>query len=129
MDRQRLVLAVVGGHLLLTVLHALVHVAVPVVPDGRVAAFATVSLYLLPVAGAGLVVGGRRRGGAVVLFATGIASFAFEGGLHLVVSNPDHVAHVTAHRASFGVTAVLTTVGDLLLVVAAWVSVRARNSG
>jgi len=129
MDRQRLVLTAVGSHLLLTALHAVVHAAIPVVPGGAVAAFATVSLYLLPVAGAGLAVTGHRRAGGAVLLAAGIASFAFEGAFHFAFSNPDHVAHVADRHASFAVTAILTTAGDLLLVVAAWFSVRARQYG
>jgi hypothetical protein len=94
MDRRTLILTTVGGHILLTVLHALVHVAIPVIPDGEVAAFATVSLYVLPVAGAGLAMSDYRRVGGAALFTTGIASFVFEGSFHFVISNPDHVAHV-----------------------------------
>ena len=125
MDRRTLILATVSGHILLTVLHALVHAAIPVIPDGEVAAFATVSLYLLPVAGAGLAVSGYRRVGGAALFTAGIASFAFEGLFHFIISNPDHVAHVD--HTLFGVTAILTTVGNLLLIVAAWFSVRTRR--
>lgn len=124
MDRQTLIPVAVGGHLLLTGLHGLVHAAIPVLPTGWIAAFATVSLYVLPVVGAGLAVRGQRRVGGAVLLAAGVASFLFEGAFHFLVSNPDHVAHVPAHHLSFGVTAILTTMGDLLLVVAAWVSVR-----
>lgn len=127
MDRQKLVLTAVGSHLLLTALHALVHAAVPVIPNGWIAAFATVSLYLLPVAGASLVVSGHRRVGAAVLLTSGIGSFVFEGAFHFMIDNPDHVEHVADHYASFGVTAILTTLGNLLLIVAAWFSVRARQ--
>lgn len=55
MVRQKLILAAVAGHLLLTALHGLVHVAISVFPTGWTAAFAVVSLYLLPIVGAGLV--------------------------------------------------------------------------
>lgn len=113
-----------GGHLLLTALHGLVHAAIPVVPGGWTAAFATVSLYLLPVAGAGLAGSGRRRAAAAVLCTAGAASFVLEGALHFAISNPDHVAHVADHHTAFDVTATLTTVGNLLLVAAAWFSVR-----
>lgn len=124
MDRQKLILTAVGSHLLLTVLHGLVHVAIPVIPNGWIAAFAIVSLYLLPVAGTGLAVSGHQQVGAAVLLTAGIASFVFEGSFHFLISNPDHIAHVAAHHTSFGVTAALTTMGNLLLVVAAWFSVR-----
>lgn len=127
MDRQNLVLIAVGGHLLLTVLHALVHVTIPVIPTGWIAAFATVSLYLLPLVGVSLVVRGHRRVGGAVLFTAGIASFVFEGTFHFLISNPDHVAHVTDQHALFEVTAMPTTLGNLLLVVAAWFSVRPRQ--
>lgn len=124
MMRERVVLAAVVAHLVLTVLHGVVHAAIPVFPTGRVALFAALSLYLLPVGGAGLVMGGYRRIGALVLLGAGLVGFGLEGVFHFVVANPDHVAHVFAHRTAFGLTAVLTTVGDLLLVGAAWYSLR-----
>lgn len=124
MNRQNLVLAAVASHLLLAVLHGLVHGAIPVIPTGWTAAFAIVSLYFIPVAGASLAVSGHRRVGAAVLLTAGIVNFAFDGALHFMISNPDHVAHVTDHHVLFGVTAILTTLGNLLLVMAAWFSVR-----
>lgn len=127
MDRQNLVLIAVGSHLLLTILHALVHVAIPIIPNGWIAAFATVSLYLLPVAGAILFVSGHRGLGAAVLFTAGIGSFVFEGTFHFIISNPDHVAQVANHHVSFDLTAMLTTMGNLLLLVAAWFAVRPRQ--
>lgn len=126
MDRANRVLAAVGGHLLLTVLHGLVHVAIPVIPPGLVAAVATVSLYILPVAGAALVVGGYQRGGCAVLLTAGIASLVFEGTFHFLLGNPDHVAN---HHTSFGLTAILTTLGNLLLLVAAWFALRNSRFG
>ncbi|MFT4891463.1 MAG: hypothetical protein ACI9YT_002395 [Halobacteriales archaeon] len=124
MNRQTLVLAAVASHLLLTVGHGIVHAAIPVIPTGWTAVFATVSLYLLPVAGAALVMSGHQRIGGAVLLAAGIDSFVFEGASHFLISNPDNVAQVADHHASFEVTAILTTTGDLLLVVAAWLAVR-----
>lgn len=124
MNRQKLMLAAVAGHLLLTVLHALVHAAIPVMPTGWTAAFAMVSLYMLPVAGVGLVMSGHQRIGCAVLLIAGIASFGFEGPFHFLISNPDNVAQVAEHHASFEVTAILTTMGNLLLIVAAWVAIR-----
>jgi hypothetical protein len=124
MNRQKLILAAVAGHLVLTVLHALVHAAIPVIPAGWTAAVATVTLYGLPVAGVGLVMSGRHRIGGAVLLIAGIGSVGFEGAFHFLISNPDNVAQVADHHASFEVTAILTTIGNLLLVVAAWVAVR-----
>jgi len=67
---------------------------------------------------------GHQRIGGVVLLIAGIASFGFEGAFHFLISNPDHIAHVANHHTSFGVSAILTTMGNLLLVVAAWFSIR-----
>lgn len=128
MHRQKLLFAAVVGHLFLTALHGLVHVAIPVFPNGWIAAFAMVSLYILPVVGAGLVVRGYQGAGAAILFCAGIASFAFEGMFHFFITNPDHIAHVPDHRMSFSVTAVLTTIGNLLLVWGAWLSVQDTSS-
>lgn len=125
MDREPLlILVVVAGHLLLTVLHALVHAAIPVIPTGWTAAFAVVALYLLPVAGVGLAMRGRHRLAGAALLVAGIASAGFEGAFHFLLSNPDNVAQVATHHASFELTAILTTIGDLLLLMAAWVAVR-----
>lgn len=127
MNRKKLILVAVAGHLLLTGLHGLVHGAIPAIPTGWTAAFAIVSLFLLPVAGAGLVMTGHHRIGGAVLFIAGIASFGFEGAAHFLISNPDNVAQVGDHHASFEATAILTTMGNLLLVVAAWVAVRGQS--
>lgn len=124
MNRQKLILAAVAGHLVLTVLHALVHAAIPVVPPGWTAAIATVTLYGLPVAGVGLVMSGRHRIGGAVLLIAGIISVGFEGMFHFLISNPDNVRQVPAHHASFEITAILTTIGNFLLIVAGWVAVR-----
>jgi len=124
MVRRKLLLGTVVGHLLLTALHGLVHGAIPMFPTGWQAVLAGVLLYLFPVTGVGLVVAGYRRVGTAVLFCAGFAGFAFEGTLHFLLTNPDHVRHVTDHRVRFGATAALTTVGDLLLLGAAWCSVR-----
>jgi hypothetical protein len=124
MNRQNLILAAVIGHLLLTSIHGLVHAAVPVFPTGRNAAFAVVFLYVLPVLGAGLVVYGRRGMGATLLFSAGLASLIFEGALHFLIANPDHVAHISSHRTSFGLTAVLTTASNFFVLAAGYLSGR-----
>jgi hypothetical protein len=52
---------------------------------------------------------------------SGLATLGFEGLAHFVVSNPDDVSAVESGRVLFGSTAVLTTVGNaLLLGAAAW---------
>lgn len=124
MEQQKLLLAAVVGNLLLTALHGLVHAAIPIFPTSWRAVLAGVLLYLLPVTGVGLAMSGYRRAGAAVLLGAGVGGFAFEGASHFLFANPDQVGHVADHRAAFGVTAALTTVGDLLLVWAAWFSVR-----
>lgn len=117
----------VASHLLLTGLHGLVHGAIPVIPAGWTAAFAMVSLFVLPVTGAGLVLIGHHRIGGAVLFIAGIASFGFEGAAHFLIRNPDNVAQVADHHTSFEATAILTTMGNFLLVVAAWFAVRGHS--
>lgn len=102
--------------------HGAVHGWIPVhVAPGLLAAVA-VTVFLVPLAGLGLVATGRSRSGAWVLVVAGLAAFAVEGGAHFVVANPDHVASVADGSAAFAATAVLTTAGDLLLAgVAGWV--------
>lgn len=124
MEREHLfLLSAIGVHLLLTVLHGVVHAAVPVYPVGWKAMVAAVVLYLLPVLGARLVLRDHRRVGAAVLLGAGLAGFAFEGVFHFVLANPDHVTRVTNHHTTFNLTAVLTTGGDLLLVGVAWFAI------
>jgi len=130
MDRRSLPLAAVGGHFALTGLHGLVHAAVPVSLPGLPAALAALVLFVLPLLGAGLTAGGFRRPGASLLLGAGLAGVALEGTLHFLLANPDHVAHVGAHRTAFGLTAALTTGGDLLLVGAGWQALRSdRDPG
>lgn len=123
MDSRDALLTAVGGHLLLTILHGIVHAIISVFLAGWKMTLAAVLLFLLPVLGLGLVLRGYRWVGALCLLGAGLGGFAFEGLLHFIVPNPDHVAHVTDHRIAFGLTAVLTTVGNLFLLGAAWYSV------
>ena len=124
LNRRSLILAVVFGHLLLTSIHGMVHAVVPVFPTGRNAALAAVFLYILPVLGAGLVIYGRRVIGTTLLLSAGIAGLTFEGVFHFVIANPDHVAHISSHRTAFGLTAVLTTASNILVLAAGYLSGR-----
>lgn len=102
----------------------MVHAAVPVFPTGRNAVLAAVFLYILPILGAGLVIYGRRGIGATLLLSTGIAGLTFEGVLHFLIANPDHVAHISNHRTTFGLTAVLTTASNIFVLAAGYLSGR-----
>ena len=124
MGQKKLIIAAVVGHLMLTVLHGLVHAAIPVLPVGWEATFVVVVLYFLPVTGAGLVMRGHRRAGAAFLLGAGAAGFAFEGAFHFLIANPDHIAHVADHHMAFYLTGILTTASNLLLTGAALLSVR-----
>lgn len=127
MVRQKLLLGAVALHLVLTTSHGLVHAVIPVILTGWVAAAATISVYLLPIAGAGLVVRDHHRIGSLALVTAGIAGVVFEGTLHFLVSNPDHIAQIPAHRGWFSATAILTTFGNLILIWAAWLAVRGNS--
>jgi hypothetical protein len=98
-----------------------------VVPTARKAWVATIVLYLVPATAAGLTGRGHRRVGGVLLFGAGLAGLAFEGVWHFLVANPDHVAHVADHRVAFGLTALLSTASNLLLLGAGWFANRSAR--
>ena len=123
-NRRNLILAAVIGHLLLTSIHGMVHAVVPVFPTGRNAALAAILLYILPVLGAGTIIYGHRGMGTIFLLSAGIAGLTFEGVFHFVIANPDHVAHISSHRTAFGLTAVLTTASNILVLAAGYLSGR-----
>ena len=124
MKRRNLILLAVATHLLLTTIHGLIHLAIPIFLSGWIIAFSIGSLYILPLIGAGLVVTNYPRIGGTVLITAGIITLVFEGIFHFLLPNPDHIAHVSDHRVWFGTTGTLTTLGNLLLVGAGWFSAR-----
>lgn len=76
MERRHIHLSAVGVHLLLTVLHDVVHAAIPVSPVGWNVMVAAGVLYLIPVLWTELVVSGYRRVGAMVFLSAGLGGFA-----------------------------------------------------
>lgn len=97
--------------------HATIPVHVPLWQYG----FAAVVIFLGPVVGLALLRADRARAGLFVVLLAGLASLAFEGVFHFVIENADHVGTVERGRSIFTGTAILTTAGDLLLVlVAGW---------
>ncbi|PSP90344.1 hypothetical protein BRC87_06000 [Halobacteriales archaeon QS_4_66_20] len=118
---RSLLVAVVAGHVVLSGVHGMAHATIPVAVPGWQYGYAAVVIFVAPVAGAALVVRNRPVLGGWLLVVSGLAALGFEGLAHFVVSNSDHVSAVESGRALFGSTAVLTTAGNaLLLVAAAW---------
>jgi hypothetical protein len=115
---ERVLVGAVVGHVALTALHGVAHLTVPVRVPAWQYAYAVVVIVGIPAAGAVLVRRGRPRVGAALLVLSGVAAAAFEGPFHFVVENPDHVSRASGDGA-FVATALLTTAGDLLLVVVA----------
>lgn len=118
--------AVVAGHVALTLTHGLAHAAIPVPVAGwKLAAAGLVTG--LPLAGLRWLRRGRIRAAAWLLLAVGLVGVGFEGPLHFLVANPDHVSRVTHGHVPFTLTAALTAGSDLLLVVVGgWLVVSAR---
>lgn len=117
--------ALLGGavilHVAVSVIHGIVHLAIPVRVAGWQYGYAVVVILSVPIIGAVLVHRGRTTAGSLVLFLAGLAALAFEGLYHFVLTNPDHVTAVERGRALFAFSAILTTVGDAILVaVSAW---------
>ncbi len=124
----RTVAAAVAVHLALSVAHGVTHVTVPVHIPGWQFGYAVVVILLAPVVGVALLAAGRMDAGLRLVLLAGVAALAFEGLLHFVVVNPDHVSTVGIGATVFATTAALTTVGDAFLVaVAGWVVWRRRR--
>jgi hypothetical protein len=122
-------LGAVVVHLALTGSHGAAHLSIPVEIAGWQAVYAGVVLVAAPLAGAGLLVRGRRRPGAWLLLAAGLAALGFEGALHFFVAGPDNVASVAHGAGLFRSTAMLTTAGDALLATTGAALVRRHRQG
>lgn len=95
MDRQMILLAALGGHLAIAVVHgtshALLSVTLPTWQNGLV----VLTTFLGPVIGVGL--DARDHPIGVPLFTVSLAGALLLGGvLHFLVENPDHVRAVPA---------------------------------
>ena len=122
MTRARtLLVGAVVGHLGSSVVHGLVHLAIPVHVHGWQYGYTATVILLAPIVGITLITRSRASAGGWLLILSGVAAFAFEGLYHFAIANPDHVTAVTNGRVPFTQTAVLTTIGDATLVaVSAW---------
>ena len=125
-------MAAAGGGYLLPIVAAIIGIGV--IAQILADRFQVPSVVFLIAAGVLLgpemlgVVGPDSFGNALgAIVGLSVAIIVFEGAFHFMIDNPDHVEHVVDHHASFGVTAILTTLGNLLLIVAAWFPVRARQ--
>ncbi|WP_232701932.1 hypothetical protein [Halobacterium wangiae] len=116
--RLGVVVVAVVVHLALTLGHGWAHASIPVPFADWQGVYVGVVLVLAPSTGVLAVASERHKLGAGLLVAAGVGGVAFEGLFHFVVHGPDHVATVERGTKLFASTAVLTTVGDALLVVA-----------
>lgn len=112
------VAAAVAVHLALTLAHGWAHATIPVPYEDWQGVYAGVVLFLAPVAGVVALVVGRVRLACWFLVLAGVAGFAFEAAFHFLVAGPDHVGSVEHGTSLFASTAVLTTLGDAVLVAA-----------
>lgn len=121
MTRLRALLIGITGHLLLSLVHGVVHLTVPVTIHGWQYGYTVVVVVLAPIFGVLLISRDRPIAGGLLVVISGIAAFTFEGLYHFVVVNPDRVATVTTGQTVFTMTAWFTTIGDVVLVtVTVW---------
>lgn len=99
--------------------HGLAHATIPVEDPAWRLALALVVLFVAPALGVTLLGLGRRVAAQWTLSLAGGAGLVFEGVLHFVVVNPDHVSAVETGHILFLNTAILTTAGDALLLAVA----------
>jgi hypothetical protein len=128
-DDTRVLVGGVGVSVALTLGHGLSHASVPVAVPALQGGVAAVVLFGAPLATAVAALSGRRRAAAALALAAGLTGLVFEGSLHFLVANPDHVAVVGWSLHSFAVTAVLTTVGDAALALAGTVVLARQPQG
>jgi hypothetical protein len=115
--------AVVGGHLLITILHGTAHQGAHVPLTAAAGAFVLLVIEIGPLAGFALSIGWPRAGGWVVA-ASMAGALVFGLVNHFVRSSPDHVSQVAeAWRPLFASTAWL-----LLLTEAIGVAVGVRRA-
>lgn len=119
MNRVLVLELAVGVHLLAALVHGAVHGWLPVPVPAWQYAVAGLTVAVLPLVGLAVARSGRVRAGTVLVAVGGLAALAFEGLAHFAVQNPDHVSSVADGKAAFSVTAALSTLGDVLVVLAA----------
>lgn len=131
MDRRLILLAALGGHLAIAVVHgtshALLSVTLPAWQNGLV----VLTTFLGPIVGVALAV--RDHPVGVPLFTMSMAGALLLGGvLHFIVENPDHVRAVPtgAWRWPFQASAAglaLIDVAGLAVGIWVWRSRSIRN--
>jgi MFS family permease len=107
-------IAVVGAHLIISIVHGMTHSAAQVPLSRAANLFVFVVILVGPLAGL-LLMWSAPRLGAYVVAITMAASLAFGFLNHFVFSSPDHVAHVASRwRPLFATTAVLLALTEAL---------------
>lgn len=109
-------------HLAFVAIHGLVHLVIPVHLGLWQGVYAIAVILIAPLVGAGLAERGHLGLGAWVILCAGVGAFLFEAGFHFLIENPDHVHAVEDRRLIFAATAVLTTIGNVaLILVGSWI--------
>lgn len=110
---DRLMRAVVLGHLLITFAHGAAHGGASVALAPLAAVFVLIVIEIAPLAGLLWSLKHRRTGGWIVAVSM-IAAFVFGLVNHFVLISPDHVSQVEpAWRPMFGTTAALLAVTEI----------------
>jgi len=126
--RWRWLALLVGGHLVICILHGIAH------DGGRVAMSLAGNLFVYAVVLAGPIVGlalawGQPGPGGWLIAATMLGSLLFGIANHFVLDSPDHVLHVARDwRPVFGATALLLAVSEALGACVALFVARGRQS-
>jgi hypothetical protein len=126
---QRLLAAVVVGHLIVSIVHGAAH------SGARIPMTLAANLFIWIVIVAGPLAGlwlsrSRPVAGGWVVAATMAGSLVFGVVNHFVIVSPDHVSHVAAEwRLLFAVTAALLVVSEVAGVVVGITSARRAVRG
>jgi hypothetical protein len=106
--------AIVIIHYVVTLWHATAHTHIPVLLSSVQTAFVSIVIIVLPLIGAGMLWTKRKRGAALLITATMLASLLFGFLNHFVLESPDYVMEVPEHawRHSFVFSAALLVVTE-----------------
>ncbi len=122
--------AAVIVHTIVTILHALAHVLIPVPATPSQAVFIITVIVTVPLVAMVLLWTPFRRMGAVLLLVSMLGSLIFGVYLHFIAISPDHICQIPPGnwQLLFQVTAVLLFLTELLgCGVGVWAVERLRD--
>ena len=126
---DRLLAAVVIGHLIVNIVHGTAHAGARIPMTLAANLFIWIVILAGPLAGL-WISRSRPIAGGWIVAATMAGSLVFGIVNHFVIVSPDHIAHVAAEwRMRFAITAVLLVVFELAGVVAGATSARRAGRG